>query len=93
MWCALRGRGCLRLADRRHDDQRDEPSGVPSVRWYFGHRNPGRFPTLEDLRAAGDLYPRPMLESVEEALRREDEGTMVEVYAAAEIRREDLAVR
>jgi hypothetical protein len=34
-----------------------------------------------------------MLESVEEAIRREDEGRMVEVYAAAEICREDLAVQ
>jgi hypothetical protein len=69
------------------------PVACPQCVEYFGRRNPSRFPTREDLGAAEDLYPRPMLESVEEALRREDEGTMMEVYAAAKICREDLIVR
>jgi hypothetical protein len=69
------------------------PVACPQCVEYFGRRNPSRFPTREDLGAAEDLYPRPMLESVEEALRREDEGTMVEVYAAAKICRDDLIVR
>jgi hypothetical protein len=69
------------------------PVACPQCVEYFGRRNPSRFPTLEDLKTAEDLYPRPILESEEEALRREDEGRMLDIYAAAKIRREDLIVR
>ncbi len=58
----------------------------PACVVYFGERNPGRFPTIEEYRRAVESYPEPILPSVEEALRLEEAGEMGAVYAATDIR-------
>ena len=53
--------------------------------YYFSKRNPQRFPSLEEYRAAVERYPEPILASGEEAIRLEDAAAWWEVYASSAI--------
>jgi hypothetical protein len=55
---------------------------------YFGERNPERFPTIEEYRAACARYPEPIWGSNEEAGRaEEDEAAYGRALEASWIRR------
>ncbi len=65
-----------------------EQAACPECVAYFGRRNPERFPTIEEYEEAGRRHPEPILASVEEACRREIEGTFGAVFAASELARQ-----
>jgi hypothetical protein len=52
---------------------------------YFGERNPERFPSIEERRAAVGRYPEPMFSAEDEVLRVEEEDPHAagKVYAAS----------
>lgn len=52
---------------------------------YFGERNPERFPSIEEHRAAVERYPEPMFSAEDEVLRVEEEDPHAagKVYAAS----------
>lgn len=89
--CALCGTGLRAgavyarvLTGDRHEVAEDGKA-CPACVEYLGGRNPERFPTILEYEEACARYPEPMLGSVEEALRRQDEGTFDEVYEESEI--------
>ncbi len=46
----------------------------PECLAYLGERNPARFPSVEEYRAAIERYPEPMYPSVEAILQLEEEN-------------------
>ena len=55
----------------------------PECIQYLGDRNPGRFPSIEEYRAAVERYHEPMFGSVGEVIAVEDAGTYAGVFAAS----------
>ena len=91
--CALCGvdfrAGALYAWPVTEDRESIEDGGrvCPACVEYFGERNPDHFPTIAEYRRAAESYPAPILASVEEAIRLEQEDLerAYEVYAASNI--------
>jgi hypothetical protein len=56
----------------------------PECLAYLAERNPERFPSLADYRAAVERYPEPMFSSGDEVVRLE-EGAFWEAFASSRI--------
>ena len=57
--------------------------GCPECIRYLGERNPERFPSIEEYRAAVECHTSPMFGSVDEVIGVEEAGTYAEVFASS----------